>query len=397
MRKEHFLFTLFLIFLAGFSLRPGITSIAPLLGQIRLHFNASDSTLGLLTSIPVMCMGLLSPLAFLIARKVGIKATLLLGFAIIALGEILRLQTSLLSLLLATAFMVGIGEALIRPVLSGFIKNNCGERTSLAIGLYAASMGIGSGSAAIFSMPISDTLGSFQYGLAFWALPTLVCLAAFSTAIKSEEQSPGMRQKGGTPVSKALTAILIVLFALQSGLNYAVAAWLPQWLIAQGYEATMANQYTFLFIFIGTVTSLFYPLIVSLTGNKTPHTALLAGSCFIFSIITYLIHFPVSLTIILISIGVGILFPLVLQLPLMMTHTSSESIRLSGIVQMFGYLIGGAIPTVVGYMTARSDIVVALGEIVVVLISGILIAGFALVRITYSRQSEKYKSGTDLT
>ncbi len=75
--KDRFLFILFLIFLAGFSLRPGITSVAPLLGDIRAHFSTSESTLGLLTSIPVMCMGLLSPLAHIMSKRTGIKATLL--------------------------------------------------------------------------------------------------------------------------------------------------------------------------------------------------------------------------------------------------------------------------------------------------------------------------------
>ncbi|EPE2651940.1 MFS transporter [Vibrio fluvialis] len=142
--KPSFLVILSLIFIAGFSLRPGITSIAPALSEIQTHFQVPESLLGLLTAIPVMCMGLLSPLAHWVAQRAGIKMTLLIGFMLVAVGETLRVQTYWFSVLLFTSLLVGIGDALIRPVLSGFIKQHSGRYTPLAIGWYAASMGIGS-------------------------------------------------------------------------------------------------------------------------------------------------------------------------------------------------------------------------------------------------------------
>ncbi|MBY7856124.1 hypothetical protein KW429_20855 [Vibrio fluvialis] len=111
--KPSFLVILSLIFIAGFSLRPGITSIAPALSEIQTHFQVPESLLGLLTAIPVMCMGVLSPLAHWAAQRAGIKMTLLIGFMLVAVGETLRVQTYWFSVLLFTSLLVGIGDALI--------------------------------------------------------------------------------------------------------------------------------------------------------------------------------------------------------------------------------------------------------------------------------------------
>lgn len=378
--KKRFLLILFLIFLAGFSLRPGITSLAPLLGDIQSHFGASESTLGLLTSIPVMCMGLMSPFAHMLVKRIGMKATLLLGFIFIALGEILRLQTQWLSVLLATALFVGIGDALVRPVLSGFIKQHSGKRTPIAIGWYAASMGIGSGCAAIFSTPISAMFNGFAFALAFWSVPTLLCILTFSIGVPQSKSSHSLTKTlDAHHQNLSQLAILVLLFALQAGLNYVISAWLPQWLLAQNKSASLANQYTFLFIITQTVTSLIYPICVFFLHNNAAKTALLAGIPLIIGSVSYVTDCPIWLPIMLISIGVGIIFPLVLQLPLIVTKTPSDAIHLSGIVQTLGYLLGGTAPLLVGYGTTHLGIILALNISVAILIFSILIIGFMLL------------------
>lgn len=365
--KPSFLVILSLIFIAGFSLRPGITSIAPALSEIQTHFHVPESLLGLLTAIPVMCMGVLSPLAHWAAQRAGIKMTLLIGFMLVAVGETLRVQTYWFSVLVFTSLLVGIGDALIRPVLSGFIKQHSGRYTPLAIGWYAASMGIGSGCAAILTTPVGSALGGFEFGLAIWALPTLLSLIAFSTGMPSREQDSHSVVNVVLVVKRSLIIALTLLFGLQSGLNYAIAAWLPQWLIAQGESATAANQYTFVFIIIGTLTCLSYPLFVASLRHSESRTVLLATALLTLAPICYVANGPVWLLIGLLSMSIGIFFPLVLQLPLAVTHTPTDAIRLSGIVQSLGYLLGGLAPAAVGVMAKQYGVIDALDGIVLII------------------------------
>ncbi|MBL4287665.1 hypothetical protein KW517_01290 [Vibrio fluvialis] len=75
-------------------------------------------------------------------------------------------------------------------------------------------------------------------------------------------------------------------------MNYAIAAWLPQWLSAQGESATAANQYTFVFIIVGTLTSLTYPLFVASLRHSERRTVLLATTLLILAPICYEANSP---------------------------------------------------------------------------------------------------------
>ncbi|OTM88609.1 hypothetical protein B9X95_08465 [Acinetobacter baumannii] len=84
----------------------------------------------------------------------------------------LRLESSSgYALLLFTAALVGIGDAIIRPLVSGFVKEVFNDKTYAAMGLYAASIGIGAALAAYLTPIISIKTERWEYGLAFWSIP----------------------------------------------------------------------------------------------------------------------------------------------------------------------------------------------------------------------------------
>ncbi|WP_059287694.1 hypothetical protein [Aquitalea magnusonii] len=49
--------------LIGINLRPALSSLAPVLGQIKTEIGISATMAGLLTTLPVLCLGLFGPLA----------------------------------------------------------------------------------------------------------------------------------------------------------------------------------------------------------------------------------------------------------------------------------------------------------------------------------------------
>ena len=382
MRTNPLFFSLVLIFLAGFCLRPGITSIAPTTTDIQQHFTASDATIGLLTTIPVICMGLLSPLAYLLQRRINLKRTLLLGLLSVFIGEAIRLIPQWIALLLFSALLIGIGDALVRPLLSGFIKARCSTHSRLAVSIYATSIGVGSSCAAIFTTAIGQFFNGYHFGLSIWALPTLMCLLSFALFTNNSEKPAQTITLRQAP-SRLTTVALVLLFGLQSGLNYSISAWLPKWLIAQGTARSAAEQYTFLFIIGATLTSLCYPLLVRICRNLSHDTALVASACLLLGLIAYMVKIPFWFSIIMTSIGIGILFPLVLELPVILTANSAQAVKLSGMVQTAGYILGGSVPTLVGWISSHREIITALNLTVAVMISAITILSVWLsVRIT---------------
>ena len=62
------------LFLATLALRPQLLAIGPLLALIRDDLHLSASAAGLLTTIPVLCMGLFAPVGPVVAARLGPRA-----------------------------------------------------------------------------------------------------------------------------------------------------------------------------------------------------------------------------------------------------------------------------------------------------------------------------------
>src|SRR3546814_20204274 len=82
------------------------------------------------------------------SRHLGLKKSMIVALAVLTIGLALRLHAETYGLLLLTAALVGVGDAIIRPLLSGFIKETFHNKTHAAMGLYATAMGVGSAAAA---------------------------------------------------------------------------------------------------------------------------------------------------------------------------------------------------------------------------------------------------------
>src|SRR3712207_9575290 len=78
------------ILLLAANLRPAITGVAPLIGQIRADTGVSNGVAGLLTTLPLLAFGLLSPVAPRLARQFGLERTVLAGLLLLAAGILLR-------------------------------------------------------------------------------------------------------------------------------------------------------------------------------------------------------------------------------------------------------------------------------------------------------------------
>ena len=74
------------VILIAANLRPTVTSVAPLLPQIRADLGLSSTAASLLTATPVLCFGLLAPFAPRIADRIGMERTLGLVLLAIAAG-----------------------------------------------------------------------------------------------------------------------------------------------------------------------------------------------------------------------------------------------------------------------------------------------------------------------
>lgn len=110
------------IVLIAVNFRTAVTSISPLLGIVEHALHMSPATAGLLTTLPLICMGLFAPLAPLLETRLGIGRTMTICLALVSAGLLLRAVASTTPLLLATAVIAGTGMAISGPLVSMFIK-----------------------------------------------------------------------------------------------------------------------------------------------------------------------------------------------------------------------------------------------------------------------------------
>ena len=90
------------ILMIATTLRVTFTGAAPLLDAIRADYGLSTAQTGLLTTLPLLAFGLVSPLAAGVARRFGMERSLLLAMLLICAGIALRSLPSAALLFIGT-------------------------------------------------------------------------------------------------------------------------------------------------------------------------------------------------------------------------------------------------------------------------------------------------------
>jgi CP family cyanate transporter-like MFS transporter len=92
------------IVLLAANLRTALTSVAPLIGEIRTDTGISNGAAGLLTTLPLLAFGVLSPVVPWLARRFGVERLLLASLLVLAAGILLR-SAGVAALFLGTAVL----------------------------------------------------------------------------------------------------------------------------------------------------------------------------------------------------------------------------------------------------------------------------------------------------
>ena len=151
-----------ILMLVAISLRPGIVSIGPVLAQLRSEFHINNAQAALLTAIPTLLMGLLALPTPWLARRYGRHRVVLAALLVLVLATLLRaFTTATVSLFVCTAG-VGAGIAVAGALMAGFVKAHHPGRVSLLMGVYAASLGLGSTIAAALTGPVAVLSDGFS-------------------------------------------------------------------------------------------------------------------------------------------------------------------------------------------------------------------------------------------
>lgn len=249
---------------AAVNLRPGITSLAPLIERIAQELSLSRGFISLTTALPVLCMGLLAPLAPRLAVRLGLERTITLCLGAIALALVLRLVSHSSTILVGSAVLLGAAIAIAGPLLSGFIKRHFAGRMGQVLAWYSLSMAIGGAIGVVLTMPVTQLFGDdWSYGLAIWAVPAVLAVVIWCCLPKQHAEPLSQEDaSAGLPWREGRAWLISAYFALQAGLFYAVATWTVARYQEAGLSAMHSNTLFSLAMLMGLPSSFVLPMLV---------------------------------------------------------------------------------------------------------------------------------------
>ncbi|MDS2338053.1 CynX/NimT family MFS transporter [Streptococcus pneumoniae] len=351
--KKQSLFFVPGIILIGVSLRTPFTVLPIILGNISQDLGVEVSSLGVLTSLPLLMFTLFSPFSTRLAQKIGLEHLFTYSLFFLTIGSLIRLIN--LPLLYLGTLMVGASVAVINVLLPSLIQANQPKKIGFLTTLYVTSMGIATALASYLAVPI--TQASSWKGLIL--LLTLLCLATFLVWLPNHRYNhrlaPQTKQKSQIKVMRNKQVWAIIIFSgFQSLIFYTVMTWLPTMSIHAGLSSHEAGLLTSILSLISIPFSMTIPSLTTSLSTRNRQLMLtlvsLAGvvgiSMLFFPINNFIYWLAIHL---LIGTATSALFPYLMVNFSLKTSAPEKTAQLSGLSQTGGYILAAFGPTLFGY------------------------------------------------
>lgn len=351
--KKQSLFFVPGIILIGVSLRTPFTVLPIILGNISQGLEVEVSSLGVLTSLPLLMFILFSPFSTQLAQKIGLEHLFTYSLFFLTIGSLIRLIN--LPLLYLGTLMVGASVAVINVLLPSLIQANQPKKIGFLTTLYVTSMGIATALASYLAVPI--TQASSWKGLIL--LLTLLCLATFLVWLPNHRYNhrlaPQTKQKSQIKVMRNKQVWAIIIFSgFQSLIFYTVMTWLPTMSIHAGLSSHEAGLLTSILSLISIPFSMTIPSLTTSLSTRNRQLMLtlvsLAGvvgiSMLFFPINNFIYWLAIHL---LIGTATSALFPYLMVNFSLKTSAPEKTAQLSGLSQTGGYILAAFGPTLFGY------------------------------------------------
>ncbi len=349
MRKSFWL--LAAVILVALNLRPAIASVPPLADSIAADYRLSAAATGVLTTLPVLCMGLFAPLGALLGRRFGTERVLAAALVLIFTGTALRAIHAFWLLYLATT-VLGVGIAVAGALLPPLVRACFPDRIGPVTGLYTTGL-IGG---ALLAASLTAGLGvSWPVALSLWALPAILALVvwlgvtASRAPLLTESAVKGVPINTAPPWRSRRAWYATFFMGGQSLLYYASLAWLAARYTALGSSAAEAGLLLGVFSATQLVSALGLPLLAHHFGDPRPWIAASLGTTGIaLALIAYVPGGMPWLWASLLGLGMGGQFALALTVLSTLGASPRESAAATGMALFVGYLLAAAGPVLAG-------------------------------------------------
>lgn len=344
------------ILLIAANLRAPITGLAPVLAMIQADVGLGTVQAGVLTTLPLLAFALLSPVAPLLAQRIGLERALLAALVLISGGVAIRSAGPVPCLYGGTA-LIGAGIAVGNVLLPSLLKRDFPARIALVTSAYALAMGLAAAIASATVFPLAS-----RYGLGWpGALASILVLPVAALVVwwpqlgRPAGTPPAAASARGRPIWRSALAWQVTLFmGLNSFIYYVMIGWLPSILTSSGHSAAQAGSLHGAMQLASALPGL---LLGSVVPRLKDQRAVALGAALLLSVAFLgLLRLPAWAALWVACFGFGSGACIILSLSFMGLRTNSpaQAAALSGMAQSVGYLLAASGPPLVGLLRDAS-------------------------------------------
>ncbi|MCX2713246.1 MFS transporter [Mycolicibacterium sp. J2] len=344
------------VVLTALNLRPAITSVGPLLGDMRDSLGASAIWAGVLTTLPGLCFAAAGLAAPRLAARVGVDRAITVALIVLSIGLVVRVVDGPLVVVGGT-LVATAGIALINVLIPVVIKRSFPARIGVMTGVYTAALQ-GGGALGSAVTPAIDALSGWRTALGAWAALAALALAAWLAATRrggATSVAPPRRDTDPLPsrpsmLRSPLAWTITLFFGCQAFLAYVVMGWLPAVFIDGVMSKGAAG------LLLGLVSVLAVPVsivIAPAAARQSSQSGWIVGLGVLgFAGVIGLAAAPDAAPLlwsVLLGLGMSV-FSLALTVIALRSRDAADTARLSGMAQGIGYLLAGVGPFLFGLL-----------------------------------------------
>jgi MFS transporter, CP family, cyanate transporter len=338
------------VVLIALNLRLAVSATGTLLDSLGSSLHLGGAATSFLTTVWTLAFAVGGLAGSTLARRFGLDRVLTASLLALIFGSALRGIPAEPALMVGSV-VTGLGIALSNVLLPAVTREYFPNRIGMVTGLYGTALSGGAAISALVAVPIANTLGSPERGLAFWALPGIVALLIW-LASRGERAS---HRYGAQPVVQPRNPLrklarsriawaTATLFGLQSAAAYVIMGYLPSVFEASGRSAAESGVMLSAVFFIGLPMSYLVPVLAGRTRDQRVLVSVLSVATIGAFLGLAADPGPLAwLWVVLAAIGMNT-FQLVLALIGLRGTTAAGTAALSTFSQAIGYLGAAAAP-----------------------------------------------------
>ena len=237
-----------LLWLAGVALRLTMLAVPPLLAIIQTDLQLTGTQIGILSSLPVVLLGVAALPGSLLIARFGALTTLIIGLLVTALGGALRGALPNVTALFAATIVMGAGVAVMQPALPPLVRQWLPNRIGFGSAVFTNGLLVGEVLPVALTLPVLVAMfdSGWRSALAFWSLPTLAIAAVvFAMAPRPAASATVAAPLRWWPDWRAgLTWRLGLILSGANTLYFGTNAFIPGYLQFAGHPELIAPSLT---------------------------------------------------------------------------------------------------------------------------------------------------------